>query len=101
MIRISNRSIKFGLFLILLIFMPMHTLIFSRIFASVKILSIWRDIIILILVSDMAKMKIKYSFMDLALLLSIIIIMFFSIFTGNASVLNTTRLYVMPILVLW
>ena len=92
-------KLKFSLFLILLVLMPMHTLIFSRILRSIKILSIWRDLIILYLVLSKTRTGIKMSNLDISILISLICIVFYTIISGDLSSLNTTRLYVMPLLI--
>ncbi len=99
MIKVGYTKLKFTLFLILLVFMPMHTLVFSYLLGSVKVLSLWRDIIILILVIMSIDHRIKKSFLDMSIIVIIAFILFYSIVSGEVSSLNIARTYIMPMLI--
>lgn len=97
--RANRGQVKIGytLFLILLVLMPMHTLIFSRILASIKILSLWRDLAIVVLVILAIKGKLKNNILDISILLVVLFIITYTLISGRLSSLNTARTYCVPI----
>lgn len=99
MIRIKKYNLNVILFLILITFMPLHNLVFSKILANIKILSLWREIIILYLFVYATKMKIKNNLMEIGLLISIGLIMVFAVVSGSGASFNIARTYCMPLLI--
>ena len=99
MLDVKKEKLKFILFLVLLILMPMHNLVFSKLLGDIKILSLWRDVIILYLALDSIRKGIKVKFLDISIIFTIFIIVLFAISRGNLAVLNIARTYCVPLLI--
>lgn len=97
--KVREKQISFTLFLLLLILMPMHHIIFSCLLSNVKILSLWRDVIILYLVWYSTRGRIRCGFADLSILLSIVVICIFALSQGAFGPLNMARTYCVPLLI--
>lgn len=96
---ISKRQWLYFLFVVLLIFMPAHFLIFSCVFKSVKILSLWRDVIIIYLLIATSKGKLKRKVLDVCIIISVFVILLYSIANLSSASINTARTYCVPILI--
>jgi len=90
---------KFHLFLILIIFMPMHTLLFSYMLGNIKILSLWRDFIILYLFLVSFRRKLKRNVINIYILFSAFIIVIYAFMALGITSFNIARTYVMPLLI--
>lgn len=90
----------FDLFLILVFLMPMHTLVFTHVLAQVKLLSLWRDaIIIILLIASLRNYKLNATKLGLCIIVSSIIIIIYACTALNFASLNTARTYILPLLI--
>lgn len=99
MIKVKKYNLNIILFLILIALMPLHNLLFSKILGGIKVLSLWREVIILYLFVCATKMKIKNNLMEMGLLFSIGLILIFAVFSGSGASFNIARTYCMPLLI--
>ena len=99
MMKIRKYNLNVILFLILIAFMPLHNLVFSKILGNFKILSLWRDIIIVYLFAFSTRMKIRKNAMEIGIVVSIGVILFFTMTSGSAASYNIARTYCIPLLI--
>lgn len=97
---VKLRQLCFNLFLLLLIFMPLHYVLFSLILGDMKAISLWRDIIIIILMLySIRNKKIGLRFYERNILLAIVIIVIYCITALSSHSINVARIYIMPMLI--
>jgi len=97
--KIKKYNFDVILFFILITFMPLHNLVFSKILGDIKILSLWRDAIILYLFVFSTKMKIRKNAMEIGIAISMAVILLFAVASGSVSSYNIARTYCIPLLI--
>lgn len=99
--KIKLNDLKFYAFLLLLILMPFHYVLFSIIFDSISLLSLWRDFLILLLMfTTLGKnMTVKNDTLTKTIFVIIGIIIIYLIFNLSGNTLNLARTYIVPILI--
>lgn len=98
--KIKVKQIYFYLFLILLILMPLHYVLFSLILGELKLLSLWRDgLIALLFLYGFQRKAFRIGRYERWILIAIDIIMLYAIFFLDTVSLNMARTYIMPMLI--